>query len=353
LTTALGFVSGLAWTADGKELVFGRAQYPSPSPPYLWRVPVSGEREPQRIDLAGVGGFPAVTASSLAFVRRGLQEDLLRLAEGQVPETLLASTANEQDASYSPNGTKIAFATDRSGEGTEIWVADTADGSRGRSVTNGTHRPEGSPRWSPNGLRLAYDGIGDDGARHIYLIDEAGGRIQAISGKPGFNDQIPSWSGDARWIYFGSNRTGRYEVWRAPAAGGDAQQVTTTGGSSPFEPRDGKALYYLRAEAGVRRLFSMPVAGGREQPLDITTSFWNYLPVEKGIYYVAPRQGQKPPHTFEVRFLEFTTGKTRVVHSVRLGTIGPGLSVMPDGKIVLIAGVAEITQDLMRIDNFR
>jgi Tol biopolymer transport system component len=145
LTTALGFVSGLAWTADGKDLVFGRAQFPSPSPPYLWRVPVSGDRAPQRIDLAGVGGFPAVAGSSLAFVRRGLQEDLLRLQEGQVPETLLASTANEQDASYSPKGTKIAFATDRSGEGTEIWVANTDDESSRRSVTNGTHKPEGSP----------------------------------------------------------------------------------------------------------------------------------------------------------------------------------------------------------------
>jgi hypothetical protein len=97
----------------------------------------------------------------------------------------------------------------------------------------------------------------------------------------------------------------------------------------------------------------MPVAGGREEPLDITTSFWNYLPVENGIYYVAPRQGPKPPYTFEVRFLEFTSGKNRVVHRVRQGTISPGLSVMPDGKTVLIAGVAEITQDLMRIENFR
>jgi len=355
LTSYLGTVGGLAWSADGSELLFGRAPYPSPSPPYLWRVPSSGDRAPERIDLAGIGSYPAVSQSGarLAYVRRGLQTDLFRLQEGAPPEPLLASTFNEFDASFSPDGTKVAFATDRGGEGNEIWVAHTSDASTRRSLTRGTYKPEGSPRWSPNGDRLAFDGVGEDGARHVYLVDEAGGRIQEISHKSGFYDQVPSWSRDGRWIYFASYRSGRSEVWRAPASGGAPQQVSTTGGSVPFESWDGTTLYYLRENGPIRSLFSMPVGGGPERSLGITTAYWNYLPVERGIYYVAPKQGQKMPFTFEVRLLDFATGANRAVYSVRLADISPGLSVAPDGKTVLIAGVAEITQDLMRIENFR
>ena len=248
LTSFLGHVSGLAWAADGKSLLFGRSRYPAPDPPSLWRVPTSDDGTPQRIDLAGVAAYPAISAvaSRLAFVRRGLNTDLFRLEEGRPAEAFLASTSNEQDASFSHDGTRIAFASDRTGDGHEIWIA-RADGSNRRAVTNGIHKPEGSPRWSPNDDRLAFDGVGDDGQRHIYLIDPAGGQIQMIPSKPGFRDQVPSWSRDGKWIYFGSNRTGRPEVWRVPAAGGAAEQVTTTGGEYAFESWDGQTLYYLRS----------------------------------------------------------------------------------------------------------
>jgi hypothetical protein len=54
-----------------------------------------------------------------------------------------------------------------------------------------------------------------------------------------------------------------------------------------------------------------------------------------------------------VRLLDLASGNSRVIGSVRLASISPGLSVHPDGKTVIVSGIAEITQDLMRIDNFR
>ncbi len=355
LTQSLGYVSGVAWTADGTELVFGRSRYPSPDPPSLWRLPVSGKRGPERIDLAGLAGYPVLSAAGrrLAFVRRGLNTDLLRLQEGRAPETLVASSFNEQDGALSPDGSKVAFASDRTGEGHEIWVAATADSSNRHSVTQGAHKPEGSPRWSPDGRRLVFDGVGDDGLRHVYLVDEAGGPIQAIPFKPGAFDQIPSWSRDGRWIYFGSNRTGREEIWRVPVVGGEAQQMTTTGGRAPFESWDGRTLFYLRSSGSALSIFAKPVTGGPERALGVNVAFWNYVPGERGLYYVAPRAGRRPPHTFDVCMFDLATRKARVVQSVRLADVSPGLSVSTDGKTVIMAGVAEITQDLIRIENFR
>ena len=354
LTPFLGHVSGLAWTADGKSLLFGRSRYPAPDAPSLWRVPTSGDGTPQRIDLAGVAAYPAISVvgSRLAFVRRVLNTDLFRLEEGSPPEAFLASTANEQDAAFSHSGSQIAFASDRTGDGHEIWIA-RADGSSRRPVTNGIHKPEGSPRWSPNDDRLAFDGLGDDGERHVYLVDPAGGQIQMIPSRPGFYDRVPSWSNDGKWIYFGSNRSGRPEVWRAPAAGGDAEQVTTTGGESAFESRDGQTLYYLRSIGGARTLFSMPLPRGTEQPLGIQVSFWNYVPAERGLYYMTLGQGQRAPFTYEVRHFDSATGQSRMVHRVRLAQVDPGLTVTPDGKTVVIQGVVVVTQDLVRIENFR
>ncbi len=160
LTSFLGFVSGLAWTVDGKEIVFGQAQYAAPTPSHLWRVSASGGRAPESIDVAGVAGSPVVSAVGhrLAFSRRHMNQELFKLQEGRAPEVILASTFNEQDASFSPDGSKVAFASDRTSEseGNQIWIASAIDGSSRRAATMGAHKPEGSPRWSPDGRRLAY-----------------------------------------------------------------------------------------------------------------------------------------------------------------------------------------------------
>ena len=95
------------------------------------------------------------------------------------------------------------------------------------------------------------------------------------------------------------------------------------------------------------------MTGGPEASLDVKVAFWSYVPGERGLYYVAPRAGLRPPYTFDVCLFDLTTRKARVVQSVRLADSSPGLSVSLDGKTVIMAGVAEMTQDLIRIENFR
>jgi serine/threonine protein kinase len=353
LTRYLGSINGLTWTADSKEVVFGRSLYAAPTPSHLWRVPAAGNREPERFDLAGVASSPTLSSSAhrLAFSRRDLNVDMMKIRETGELDTLAASTFHEFDASFSPDGTKVAFASDRTGEGNEIWVAN-ADGTGRRPVTKGTRKPEGSPRWSPDGQWLAYDALGDDGQRHVYVIDQAGGPSRALPSKVGFYDQLPSWSRDGKWIYFGSNRSGTEQVWRVPAEGGSAGQVTTAGGGVPFESWDGRTLYYSRSTSGGRLVLAMPAAGGPERALDVSVVFWNYRPTERGLYYASLPIGHKPPYTYEVRLLD-NTGNSRALFAVRLASMSPGLSVAPDGTTVLISGVATVGQDLYRIENFR
>jgi Tol biopolymer transport system component len=143
LTRYLGSINGLTWTADSKEVIFGQSLYAAPTPSHLWRVPASGDREPEPLDLAGVAGSPALSSSAhrLAFSRRDVNVDMMKLREGGDVDTVAASTFNEFDASFSPDGSKVAFASDRTSEGNEIWVAN-ADGTGRRPVTKGTLKPE-------------------------------------------------------------------------------------------------------------------------------------------------------------------------------------------------------------------
>ena len=191
----------------------------------------------------------------LAFSRRDLNVDMLLLHGDHGRDPVATSTFNEFDASFSPDQSKIAFSSDRTGDGNEIWIVNR-DGTGRRPVTRGAHRPEGSPRWSPDGKRVAFDGLGDGGQRHVFIVDEAGGPIRPIPSQPGSFNQLPSWSRDGKWLYFGSSRSGTSEIWRVPADGGDARQITKNGGDAPFETWDGRTLVLLetnsRRAGGIR-----------------------------------------------------------------------------------------------------
>ena len=139
-------------------------------------------------------------------------------------EPLIVSSLRDRSPQLSPDGAKIAFDSDRSGEGMEIWVAH-ADGSGVVQMTNRLGRLQGTPRWSPDGRWIAFDSRGQDGHQHIYVINASGGRPRRIPFEPS-DENVPSWSRDGKWIYFSSNRTGRQEIWRVPFAGGAPERFT-------------------------------------------------------------------------------------------------------------------------------
>ena len=61
-----------------------------------------------------------------------------------------------------------------------------------------------------------------------------GSGLRQITRDPA-DENMPSWSRDGRFVYYGSNRTGRYEIWRVASGGGTEKQLTHNGGFLPFE----------------------------------------------------------------------------------------------------------------------
>jgi Tol biopolymer transport system component len=351
LTHHLTMIQGIAWTRDSESLVYGFAVGGNG---VLSRVSVGGGQS-TRVEFAGDGEYPTVArvADRMAFTRDRAHYDLWKFESGR-PAPVISSTADDFDPQISTDGKRVAFSTDRSGKGTEIWVA-ALDGTGARRIAAATGRGQGSPRWSPDDRWIAWDGVSEDGSWDIFIIDAAGGQPRRLTTDPGF-ENFPSWSRDGNWIYFRSTRNGRSEVWRMHPHGGPAEQVTTTGAASAWESWDGRTLYYTRhdgldARAGAPALFARAVSGGSERKILDAVYRWDFVPVQDGIYYIVSVEPR--PLWFELRFLDTATGTISVISRFQ-ARISQGLTASSDGKTILYSGIsAGAGADLLVIHNFR
>jgi eukaryotic-like serine/threonine-protein kinase len=167
--------------------------------------------------------------------------------------------AEDAFPAYSPDGKKIAFESDRSGN-REIWVCDK-DGSNQVKLTSigvggGVVQ---APQWSPDNQSIAFWGFPKGGGSlDIYVIDANGGTPKRMTTDPA-EDSWPNWSRDGQWLYFGKGD----EIWKIPFKGGKEIQVTRDKGANwPHESPDGKWLYYSKGWPGPQSVWRMPGAGG-------------------------------------------------------------------------------------------
>jgi Tol biopolymer transport system component/DNA-binding winged helix-turn-helix (wHTH) protein len=336
---------GIAWTPDGREIVFSDVAW-------LWKISVSGG-EPERLQFGQEGVGPSIRGNRLVYVRYRSNKNIWRrelnsLIPASPPERFISSTRMESGPQFSPDGSKIAFESTRSG-GYEVWLC-RSDGSSPRQLTHFNPAVAGTPRWSPDGRQIAFDsrpaGNGD-----IFVIDFQGGPPRKLTNEAS-NEVVPSWSRDGRWIYFASDRTGgSYEVWKMPSTGGSAVQVTRHGGFAAFESPDGRFLYYAKGLT-VPGLWRIPTGGGEEIELlgSLEAGYWGYWAVvENGVYYLDTTT--KPG----IAFFDITTHRITRVFDLenRPAREDPGLAVSPDKRTILYTQLDSSNSDILLVENFR
>jgi Tol biopolymer transport system component len=164
------------------------------------------------------------------------------------------------------------------------------------------------------------------------------------------NNDAPSWSRDGRWIYFVSDRTGKDQLWKMPAGGGEAVQVTRNGGATGLESADGKTLYYAKGRQAIS-LWKVPANGGEEtQVLESLVSNGNFAVVDSGIYFIpTPPAGAT---SSSIQFFSFATGKIRPVAATKKPALF-GLTISPDGRSILYTQIDQSAQELMLVENFQ
>jgi Tol biopolymer transport system component len=316
-------VTGVAWTADGGSLLY---QLRSSDPQNVWEVPVSGgapRRPPFLTESGGKEMAISPGGRKIAYSRSAVDVNLWRVfADGREPVTLAPSVRVDEDGAWSPDGSQFAFSSDRSGAA-EIWVASVA-GTNARQVTN-LNGGCGSPSWSPDGKWIAFD-FSDTRVGRIGIVPVNGGAAQMFSDRA--VAVVPSWSRDGKSLYFCSRRTGEYDIWRRPIAGGAPTQVTYRSGFESQESADGRFLYFSKFTAD--GIWKVPLMGGGEEEkvagFDRNTQFRCWCMVERGIYVASP--GPKP----RIDLLPFTGGRFPVAElPAELPKASRCLSAHPDG----------------------
>ena len=121
---------------------------------------------------------------------------------------LTSRSAHNGSPAWSPDGSQIAFTSDRDGN-EEIYVMN-ANGTGATRLTNHS-ADDWSPAWSPDGRRIAF--VSDrDGNWNIHVMNADGHGIVRLTDHFAA-DWSPAWSPDGRQIAFTSDRDGNSEIY--------------------------------------------------------------------------------------------------------------------------------------------
>ena len=177
------------------------------------------------------------------------------------PEQVVAASRENTRGVWSPDGTRIAFGSDRTGE-MNLWLLSLEDGRSRRLTTGGW---DYQPNWSPDGRSLVFFS-GRGGGIDIWRYDFEGGSLHRLTRGEGININ-PFFSPDGRTVAFLSDRDGRLEVWLMDADGGNVRQLTTAGAAGHFLrwSADGERIYF-RCPHPRSRTMTVPATGGQPEP---------------------------------------------------------------------------------------
>jgi Tol biopolymer transport system component len=261
------------------------------------------------------------------------------------PMKLISSTRFDGDAQFSPDGKRVAFCSDRTGRD-EVWMCDS-DGLNAVRLTSLGIGSTTSVSWSPDGQQIALS-WNPEGQWDIYITNVNGAKPKRLTSGPA-TDVCTSWSRDGRWIYFASDRSGEYQVWKIPAGGGEATQLTRRGGYQAIESPDSQWVYYVKSADDFTSLWKVPREGGEETQVLESVFGQSFVIVNEGIYFI-PR----PDHAgrSSLQFFNFVTKKIRSITTIEMPA-GYFLSISPDGRWILYSQNDQTGSDLMLVENFR
>lgn len=146
---------------------------------------------------------------------------LLRMTNGP-------SGAMNVEPTVSPDGSKIAFSSDRSGR-TMIFTMNASDGGNVKRLTQ-AGQFNASPAWSPDGTKIAFAGF-EENHFDIFVMNADGTgmiRLTKATKKNGraANNEDPSFSPDGRFVMYTSDRTGKNQIYISTVDGSEERQVT-------------------------------------------------------------------------------------------------------------------------------
>jgi Tol biopolymer transport system component len=263
----VGPAAGVAWASDNPQIAtvadegtitttgYGHARVTATAP--------GGNRAMVDVFVQGEIGFISSRSGrfQLYTVERSNLTQLRRVGD---------DTTEITEPAFSPDGSRIAFASTRGGSRPALYVMD-ADGTDPVRVTksNGT---DAHPQFTPDGSSLVFQSD-RTGHQQIYVQRIGGGDATELTQEPAVNTQ-PAVSFDGETIAFVSTRDGGTNVWLMAKDGSNQRAFTRTVGTGkstdPRFLRDGSLTYLVTGKENGRTITQVvkaDIATGRAAPL--------------------------------------------------------------------------------------
>jgi Tol biopolymer transport system component len=132
---------------------------------------------------------------------------IVNVKSGSMNQVTVGEDWNDSDPQWSPDGTRIAFVSNRTGKeyegnrNSDIWVI-FPDGTKLTQISD-HEESDVSPRWSPDGRMIAFIGELKDGDHpKVWLAPVTGGKAASVLAAEGLDFPTPEWSEDGKSIYF-------------------------------------------------------------------------------------------------------------------------------------------------------
>jgi Tol biopolymer transport system component/predicted Ser/Thr protein kinase len=156
---------------------------------------------------------------------------------------------------WSPDGKRIAFISNK--EGPFNIFGQRADGSGGLERLNIGEYTQAPMSWSPDGQLLAFVEQNPTTGYDIWVLRLGDHKAQSFL-RTSFNEWLPRFSPDGRWLSYSSDESGRNEIYVQPYPGpGGKWQISTEGGTEPVWNPNGRELFY---RSGSNKMMAVEIA---------------------------------------------------------------------------------------------
>ncbi len=288
-------------------------------------------------------GTPAMATASADDTKKEESKGLPLKSDRKIEFTTSEGTWTSLDVS--PDGKTIIF--DMVGNLYTIPI----EGGEAKRITNEGMSFNQMPRFSPDGTHIAF--LSDrDGCKNVWIAKLDGSDAKKLTSETheGFTGfASPSWTPDSQYVLASYSSSAGQNIWMYHIKGGSGIQVTKSAGRGvgsylgAVASPDGKSLYFAKGSQASWQIERRDLATGAEEPIthDSGSAFRPAVsPDGSLIVYATHHDGQTG-----LRVLELNTGNERWLkypvqrdetHSFARSDLYPGFVFTPDGKDIVV-----------------
>jgi CxxC motif-containing protein (DUF1111 family) len=181
----------------------------------------------------------------------GIHQIFVMNVDGTNQTQLTSFTNGALHPTWSPDGTKIAFAGSNGSGGFQIWSMNT-DGTGQTNLTNDGVGGNDYPAWSPDSSKIAFQRL-NSAMTDVWTMNSNGTGQTNITNTTGFFfNGNPTWSPDGASIAFTSNRDGNNEIYKMTSSGASQTRLTTNSANDtgPAWSPDGNLIAFSSTRSG-------------------------------------------------------------------------------------------------------